>query len=89
MISIEIVVSGKVQGVWFRRFVLKQALKHKISGYVENSDNRDVFIKASGSETDMNHFIKQVSKGNLFSRVKNIQTFTTLEDKEIKGFFIR
>lgn len=89
MISFDIVVSGKVQGVWFRRFVLKQALKHNISGYVKNRDNGDVFIKAFGSEINMNRFIKFVTKGNLFSRVKSVQTFTTSVDKEIKGFFIR
>lgn len=89
MISCEIVVTGKVQGVGFRRFVLDQARQYNISGYVKNRLARDVYIIATGEKFEIDLFIERLKKGNLFSRVSGVTFFQiTLED-EHRGFSIK
>ncbi len=89
MISCEIVVTGKVQGVGFRRFVLDLANSYNISGYVKNRYTRDVYILATGDSTSIEVFIKEVSKGNIFSRVKNVSSFEIPLEKHYTGFSIK
>lgn len=89
MISCEIVVTGKVQGVGFRSFVYKLAKELNISGYVKNRYSGDVYILASGETEEMDLFIHQVKKGNLFSRVKKVTSFTIPEEKGYEGFSIK
>lgn len=89
MVSCEIVVSGKVQGVGFRRFVLDQARLYNISGFVKNRFTREVYIIASGQEMDIKLFIDKVGQGNLFSRVEKIDFFKIPTENKYEGFYIR
>lgn len=89
MISCEIVVTGKVQGVGFRRFVLNLAHQFNISGYVKNRYSRDVYILATGDSDSIELFIHEISKGNFFSRVDNITSFEIPLEKDHEGFEIR
>ncbi len=57
----EIVISGTVQGVGFRPFVWRMALKHKIKGFVLNNSG-GVLIKACGGKNDMRKFIDSLKK---------------------------
>ena len=89
MISCEIVVTGKVQGVGFRRFILDLANMYHISGYVKNRFTRDVYIIATGEKINMDLFIDKVKQGNLFSRVKKLEFFTIPLENNYEGFYIR
>lgn len=44
------VVSGKVQGVFFRNATQKQAIKHGVKGWVRNLANGDVECVLCGEE---------------------------------------
>lgn len=89
MISCEIVVTGKVQGVGFRRFVLSQARLFNIAGFVKNRFTGDVYILATGEELNIRLFIDKMKQGNLFSRVKNVTSFTIPVENEDEGFSIK
>lgn len=89
MISCEIVVTGKVQGVGFRRFVLSLARKYNITGYVKNRFTREVYIVATGEEFNQNIFIEKLKEGNHFSRVENVAFFTIPLENDFEGFVIR
>ncbi|MBI9030929.1 acylphosphatase [bacterium] len=89
MISCEIVVTGKVQGVGFRRFVLDLAGQFNISGYVKNRYTGQVYILATGQEANIKLFIDRVKAGNLFSRVEKVTSFTIPVLDETEGFYIK
>lgn len=89
MISCEIVVTGKVQGVGFRRFVFNLAHQFNISGYVKNRYSGDVYILATGDSTAIEAFIHEVRIGNLFSRVKQVTSFEIPLEDSLDGFTIR
>ncbi len=73
MKRIKITVSGRVQGVCFRYFAYELALKLNIKGYVKNLWNGDVEIAASGSEQNVERFLKQVKIGPPASRIDKVE----------------
>lgn len=89
MISCEIVVNGKVQGVGFRRFVFNHARQFNISGYVKNRFTSDVYILATGEELNINLFVDKIKQGSFFSRVKDVSLAKIPLDDKYKGFSIK
>ena len=66
------VITGKVQGVGFRYFVLRQAQELGIYGLVSNKPNGDVEALAQGDKEDLDQFIAKVKQGSAFSRVDDV-----------------
>ena len=73
MIARHIVISGKVQGVFFRKNTKQKADNLDISGWVKNADDDKVEIFAQGSEENINSFINWCKHGPPKAEVKNIQ----------------
>lgn len=73
MIKVKIIVSGRVQGVGFRYFVISCARDLGILGRVWNNDDGTVGILAqSENQESLTKFIEQVRKGpirNPFAKV--------------------
>jgi hydrogenase maturation protein HypF len=59
--SINIAVSGLVQGVGFRPFVYRIAVKNKLRGWVQNT-NENVRIELTGSAENISHFLVSLEK---------------------------
>jgi acylphosphatase len=71
--QVHIIVSGRVQGVFFRDFTQRQATKLGLSGWVRNTDNGEVEIIAEGDKIKLNQLIEAVKNGPDRSQVKNCQ----------------
>ena len=71
-LTVNMKITGKVQGVGFRYFVLRQAQKLGINGWVSNKSNGDVEAFAQGEKADLEQFIAKVKEGTTFSRVDNV-----------------
>ncbi len=70
--KLEIMVSGRVQGIGYRAFALKYAWEFDIKGYVQNLSDGRVKVVAVGEDKKMAHFIKKLRKGPAFSLVRDI-----------------
>lgn len=70
MQSMKIIVTGRVQGVGFRYFVYKLALKLDVKGTVRNLDDGRVEIVCLTD--DLEQFLMAIKKGNGFSRVDEL-----------------
>ena len=57
--SLEIIISGRVQGVGFRPFVYNLAKKHNVKGFVTNVE-KGVLIRALADETVLESFYDQI-----------------------------
>lgn len=57
--SVEIIISGRVQGVGFRPFVYNLAKKHNIKGFVTNVE-KGVYIQAVANENILDTFYNQI-----------------------------
>ena len=66
------VIIGKVQGVGFRYFVLRQAQELGITGWVSNKSNGDVEALAQGDKEDLDQFIAKVKQGQSLSMVDDV-----------------
>ncbi len=73
MRSAEILVTGKVQGVWFRDFVKKNADVLNINGWVKNNIDRTVEAVVEGEEEIINQLIDKIKIGSPLSKVENVK----------------
>lgn len=82
MVQLQIVVSGRVQGVGFRYFTQMKAVQYGINGWVRNRDDGSVEIMASGTEENLEQFASDIKKGNPFSKVDHIDIQETAVSHE-------
>lgn len=70
--TISIVISGKVQGVFFRQSSREKAIKTGICGEVKNMADGSVVITATGSKEQLEQFIQWCRLGPPKAVVKNV-----------------
>ncbi|GAB6141723.1 acylphosphatase [Methylosoma difficile] len=83
----KILVSGRVQGVYFRAFTQKEALRMGVKGQVQNLPDKRVEIIAEAEDEVMDKFIAWCHKGPITARVDLVevieqaitQAFTSFE----------
>ena len=78
-LSIHVFVSGRVQGVGYRKFAQRQARELKLAGWVRNRMDGRVEAFASGTQTELNLWLEALNKGPLFSQVEKV------DSKEVKA----
>ncbi len=82
MKHINIKVTGKVQGVFFRASTKAVADQMGIKGLVKNEKDGSVYIEAEGDETILTMFIEWCNEGPDKSLVENV----AVEDGEVKNY---
>jgi len=87
MKCIQVIVSGKVQGVWFRASTQKQATVLNIKGTVQNLPTGEVCIEALGTETQIEQFLKWCRQGPPHARVDALKV-TSTTPKDFDNFLI-
>ncbi|MCX7086860.1 MAG: acylphosphatase [Methylococcales bacterium] len=79
--TIQIIVSGRVQGVCFRANTQKIALIHQIDGWVKNCPDGRVEIRARADSQQLDQLIAWCHKGPLFAKVDSV----TVSDMPIES----
>ncbi len=69
MQRVKVLVDGRVQGVGYRYFVQKQALRYGVSGHVKNLPGGKVEIDAEGDVDKVRDFLEHCYKGPPMARV--------------------
>ena len=67
------IVSGRVQGVWYRDTIKKKALEKNITGYAKNLPDGTVEVVANLKEEEVKDFQEILKKGSLLSNVQSIE----------------
>lgn len=88
MVHRSILIKGRVQGVFFRKYTQEMALVMHISGYVKNTAQGHVFIEAEGKQQDMENFIKWCYTGSPLAKVEEV-IVSPGEMADYKGFTIK
>jgi acylphosphatase len=73
MVHLNIIVSGRVQGVGFRFFSQRKAVQYGINGWVRNLDDGSVEIRAAGDKKQLDSFMRDLKRGNPFSTIDSMQ----------------
>lgn len=83
-----LVVSGKVQGVFFRANVRNKANELSLKGYAKNLENGDVEVVAEGDESKIKELIDYIKSGPGISNISGVQINHKVPEN-FKNFEIR
>lgn len=83
-----IIVSGLVQGVFYRRFVQMNATALELNGWVKNLYDGRVELVTEGERGMIEELIKQLKVGPSNADVKGVGTEWERYTGEFKGFNI-
>jgi acylphosphatase len=87
--TVNILISGRVQGVYFRRFTLNKAKDLGIKGTVRNREDGRVEIVAQAEIGILEPFIQWCHKGPITARVDKVEvTYIQTSKNEFKAFEI-
>jgi len=85
----EIKVNGIVQGVGFRPFIYRTAVKNRLVGYVRNRGDAGVEIVVEGAENNVKRFINELKNNKPpLARIYNITTEYSEDRNEFEEFTI-
>ncbi len=87
--QLRIVVRGRVQGVGYRYFTVRQALRYNIQGYVKNQPDGTVLVVARGDKENLDKFIEVLKEGPPLAIVEEMDIEEVEEDRNLIGFEIR
>lgn len=87
MPTIELVIYGKVQGVFFRDSTRKKALQLGIAGWVRNERDGSVRVRATGQAEALNDLESWCNKGPEMASVKTVKR-KELPEEPFIGFAI-
>ena len=84
------IISGKVQGVFYRKSVSQEMMKKQFKGYIKNLNNGNVEVVAEIFDDEFETFMKILHEGSLMSHVEDIQ-YEIIDDAQFTtdGFEIR
>jgi acylphosphatase len=88
----QFIVSGKVQGVFFRASTRDQAIRLGLSGWVRNLSNGDVELLAYGDRESIEELGQWLWHGPQFAKVTEVKSvrlsgnsFDTVKGFEVRG----
>lgn len=87
LVAKRITVSGKVQGVWYRKHACDKAMELGLLGTVQNLTTGEVLIHAVGTEEQLNVMEEWCWKGSPKSNVTSV-VLSKIEAKSYPDFRI-
>ncbi|UPT78360.1 acylphosphatase [Sulfurovum sp. XGS-02] len=84
------IIFGKVQGVFYRKFVSHAMMKKQYKGYIQNLNDGTVEVVAEVFDDDFDTFLAILNEGSPSSLVEDIR-YEIIHDAEFTtdGFEIR
>jgi acylphosphatase len=82
MKHVNIRISGKVQGVFFRASAKEQADHYGVKGFVRNDFNGDVYMEVEGDEDQLKVFLQWCARGPSRAHVENVN----VEESALRNF---
>ena len=87
-IRAHLIIAGKVQGVYFRKYTQEISIKNKVSGWVRNLKNGDVECILEGLSSNVEKVIEWCHTGPKNSRVDKIDIHYETYTGEFQDFKI-
>ena len=79
---------GRVQGVFFRQWAIKQARALGVTGWVHNARDGSVEAHIAGDEAAVAQMIERMRQGPAGARVEDL-TIEDVEPEAVEGFSVR
>lgn len=72
MVRVHVYVQGRVQGVGFRAFTVRQAQRHGVTGWVRNVQDGRVEVEAQAVREAVEGFLVDLERGPALSKVGEV-----------------
>jgi acylphosphatase len=89
MSTVRAIVTGRVQGVWYRAHTRDKALQLGLTGYARNLPDGSVEIVAQGDKAKIEALMDWARLGPPMAEVANIEVTETSSDSDHETFEIR
>lgn len=83
-LHVDIRVTGKVQGVWYRKSAVREAWQLGLTGHVMNLDDGSVRIEAEGPREALDRFVAWCRVGPSRAKVADVQ----VSEGPLRGFTV-
>lgn len=87
VMSIRIIVKGKVQGVFYRQSACEISNRLGLSGFVQNLPNGDVLMEVYGESAKVEELFQWSLKGPMLAQVKSVHR-EEIESIPLDGNFV-
>ncbi|MBW6432107.1 acylphosphatase [Patescibacteria group bacterium] len=84
-----LIISGDVQGVFYRHNAKKAADQLKITGWIKNKQDGTVVALIQGEEETTKKFIIWSNEGSPMSTVEDVEVESIEPDQNLTGFEIK
>jgi acylphosphatase len=84
-----LLVSGRVQGVGFRWFTEREALRRGVTGYVRNLPDGRVEVRAQADAAVLTALLARLRVGPRGAQVDDVEMRPTPVDANLTGFEVR
>lgn len=85
--TVRVRIHGRVQGVWFRGWTIREARRHGLAGWVRNRLDGSVEALFSGSEEAVETMIAACHRGPPAARVRSVRRLPAEPDEALGGEF--
>ncbi|OGI18333.1 MAG: acylphosphatase [Candidatus Melainabacteria bacterium RIFCSPHIGHO2_02_FULL_34_12] len=89
MYQSHLIVSGRVQGVFYRASCQDVAVKYGLNGWVKNLSTGDVEVLVQGEKEQIEKLIEWCKKGPPNAKVSDVKIEWQEMSEEINGFSVR
>ena len=88
MHRIDVIISGRVQGVWFRKYTQNKARELGLTGWVRNETNGTVALIAEGGDEPLKKLTKWLLRGSPGAKVNTVNVNWEDAQETLKTFEI-
>lgn len=81
-------ISGRVQGVGYRYFVVRVAARYQVTGYVRNMETGQVEVVAEGCREALENLKKELAVGPYHAQVEQLEETNIEFTGRYQGFRI-
>ncbi len=84
------IIRGRVQGVGFRWFVMREAQRLKLGGFAQNLPDGSVEVISEGPDAALEQLEEQLRRGPSYARVDDVQRLQVPVELDVpRSFDIR
>ena len=89
MARLRAVVHGWVQGVGYRDFASREAVRLRLKGYIRNASDGSVEVEAEGRRVELDELLSSLRRGPRFAEVKKVDVAWDAFRGEFAGWDLR
>lgn len=89
LVRAKVVISGRVQGVWFRQSTKEEAQRQQVTGWCRNCPDGSVEAVFEGEDAAVKRMIAWCRQGPKMARVARVDVEWLTTEGDLDGFQIR